>query len=473
MEEKMRKVKLTMKEEEKYKVIKRVADHKCSKKRASIELDCTLRHVNRMLAGYSNIGKEYFIHGNRNRKPSHAISNDLKDTIELLYISKYYDCTYTSFAEYLKDRENIFLSIDEVRNILKERFILSPKSHKSTKRLMRKELQKLQSKAHSKTEKEKLQTNIVALEEAHPRLPRCQYFGEEIQMDACKHLWFGNEKCHLHAAIDDATGRLVGMFFDKQETLFGYYTITKQMLLNYGIPYLLKTDKRTIFEYKKKGTSNIEEDTFTQYAYACNQLGMHLEAKSIPEFKARIERVFGTLQNRLPQELRLANVTTIDEANEFLKDYIHKFNEQFGLPINNNKSVFEKQLKDGKNITEDKINLILSILSKRKIDKGHSIKYKNKYYRLVNRRGNPIYFIRGTESIIIESYDKKLYATVDNNIFALEEIPEVQALSENFDEIPERKETYVYIPSMLHPWRRTYFENFIKKQEMKLEKTLS
>lgn len=465
----MRKVKLTMKEEEKYKIVKRVAEERCSKRRATIQLDCTLRHLNRMLEGYRKQGKEYFIHGNRGRTPAHAISNDMKDKIEDIYITKYFDCTYTSFTEYLRANEKIFISVDEVRNILKERFIVSPKTHKSTKRLMKRELLKLQSKAKTKKEKAKIQTNLVTLEEAHPRQPRCQYFGEELQMDACNHLWFGNEKTHLHAAIDDSTGNLVGMFFDKQETLNGYYNITKQILQKYGIPYLLKTDKRTVFEYKKKGSSNLEEDTFTQYSYACNQLGIHLETSSVPEFKPRIERAFGTLQNRLPQELRLAEITTIDQANEFLKTYIDKFNKQFGLPIDNTKSVFEKQLKGGNTLTEERINLTLAVISKRTIDKGHSIRYNKKYYRLVNSRGTPIYFIRGTECIVIESFDKRLYATIDNNIFALEEIPEVQAHSENFDEIPEIKAKYIYIPSLIHPWRKMYIEKFIEKQQLKLE----
>ena len=73
------------------------------------------------------------------------------------------------------------------------------------------------------------------------------------------------------AAIDDATGQVVGLYFDKQETLNDYYNITHQILSKYGIPYLIKTDKRTVFEYKKKASSKVEEDTFTQYAYACKQ----------------------------------------------------------------------------------------------------------------------------------------------------------------------------------------------------------
>ena len=111
-------------------------------------------------------------------------------------------------------------------------------------------------------------------------------------MDACIHLWFGKTKTALHAAIDDATGQVVGLYFDKEETLNGYYNITHQILTKYGIPYLIKTDKRTVFEYKKKASSKVEEDTFTQYAYACKQLGIHIETSSVPEFKPRVERLF-------------------------------------------------------------------------------------------------------------------------------------------------------------------------------------
>ena len=70
-------------------------------------------------------------------------------------------------------------------------------------------------------------------------------------MDASVHVWFGNSKYNLHAAIDDATGRIVGLFFDKQETLYGYYQITKQILENYGIPAQILTDNRTVFNYIK------------------------------------------------------------------------------------------------------------------------------------------------------------------------------------------------------------------------------
>lgn len=459
----MRKVELRMNEEFKYKIIKKLVETNGNKKRAAIQLNRSIRQVDRMIAGYKAKGKEYFIHGNRGRKPAHALTDEEKNEIEQLYQNKYFDCTYTAFAEFLAERENINISINEVRVLLRDRYIFSPRTHKSTRKRIRKQLALEQKVARTKSEQAIIQEKIVAVEDAHPRQPRCQYFGEELQMDACIHLWFGNKKTALHAVLDDATGNVLGLYFDEQETLNGYYNITYQFLTKYGIPYKIKTDKRTVFEYKKKASSLVEEDTFTQYAYACKQLGIQIETSSIPEFKPRIERLFQTLQQRLPQELRLAQINTIQEANQFLAKFIDRYNKKFALCINNSKSVFEKQPE------KPKINLILAILTSRVVDKGHAIKFKNKYYRFTNQHGYPIYFNKGTKCMVIQSFDNKMYATVDNSVFSLEEIPEVQSKSENFDEVEEVKERKVYIPRMIHPWKREYFEKFVNNQEHRLE----
>lgn len=306
----------------------------------------------------------------------------------------------------------------------------------------------------------------MALEDAHPRQPRCINFGEEIQTDACIHLWFAKTKTALHAAIDDATGHVVAAYFDTQETLNGYYNIYYQILINYGIPYLFKTDKRTVFEYNKKGTTSDEDNTFTQFAYACNQLGTAISCSSVPEFKPRIERLFESFQLRLIPELRLANITTIEEANAFLPSFLDKYNSKFALCINNTKSVFEKQP------SEQKINLTLAVLSRRIVDTGHSICFKKKHYRTVNSVGTPIYFGKGTKCMVIEAFDKKLYATVEDSIFALEEIPEVQAYSENFDEVLPTEPKKIYIPKMTHPFKRASFEAFAQKQAIKMNQIL-
>jgi len=464
MEEQMRKVELRMNEELKYLTIKKLVETDGNKKRAAIKLQCTVRSIDRMIAGYKEKGKAFFIHGNRGRKPAHALSEQQKSEIEQLYLSKYFDCNYTVFSELLAQRENIFISVDEARVILSEKYILSPRAHKSTRKRLKKQLLKEQSKAKTKSEKANIQASMVALEDAHPRQPRCIYFGEEIQTDACIHLWFGNTKTALHAAIDDSTGQVVAAYFDYQETLNGYYNIYYQILVKYGIPYLFKTDKRTVFEYNRKGTTSDEDNTFTQFAYACSQLGTSIECSSIPEFKPRIERLFESFQSRLIPELRLANITSIEEANAFLPAFLDKYNSKFALCIDNTKSVFEKQ-PDLK-----KINFTLAVLSRRVVDTGHSICFKNKHYRTINSVGTPIYFGKGTKAMVIEAFDKQLYATVEDSIFALEEIPEVQAHSDNFDEALPSEQKKVYIPKMIHPWKRDSFEKFAEKQIAKLQK---
>lgn len=455
----MRKVELSLKEKQKYEIIKKLVETNGNKESARIKLGLkSIRQVNRLIAGYKEYGKEFFIHGNRGRQPKHALTAEFKDEIETLYTSKYFDCTYTQFTEFLAERENIFLSVQEVGQILREKYILSPRARKVTRKNIKKKLLIQKEKAKTKKEIAKIQANIVATEDAHPRQPRCIYFGEEIQTDACIHLWFGNTKTALHAAIDDSTGYVVAAYFDNQETLNGYYNIYYQILVNYGIPYLFKTDKRTVFEYNKKGTTSDEDNTFTQFAYACKQLGTAIKTSSTPEFKPRIERLFESFQLRLIPELRLANITTIEEANRFLPAFLNKYNSKFALCIDNTKSVFEKQP------SLQKINLTLAILSRRVVDTGHSICFKKKHYRPVNSVGTPIYFGKGTKCMVIESFDKKLYVTVEDSIFALEEIPEVQAYSENFDEILPTEPKKIYIPKMIHPWKRNAFEAFAEKQ---------
>lgn len=74
--------------------------------------------------------------------------------------------------------------------------------------------------------------------------------------------------------------------------------------------------------------------------------------------------------------------------------------------------------------------------------------------------------------MVIEAFDKSLYATVEDNIFSLEEIPKVQAYSENFDEILPTESKKIYIPRMIHPWKRQSFEKFLEKQEVKRQKEI-
>ena len=463
----MRKVELRMNEEKKYKIIKKLVETNGNKKRAAIELALSVRQINRLISGYKAYGKEFFIHGNRGRKPMHSLSLELKQQIVNLYTSKYWDCNYRFFTELLAKHENINVSESVIRKLLIEEFLLSPKCRRKTKRRIKKELEQKKEIATSKKEIEKIQANIVSLQDAHPSQPRSAYFGEELQMDACEHLWFGNSKTSLHASIDDSTNQVVGAYFDYSETLYGYYKVTEQFLSKYGIPYMIKTDRRTVFEYKKKNSPSDEDDTFTQYSYACSQLGIAIETSSTPEFKPRIERLFQTLQARLPIELRLAGITTIEEANAFLPKFLEEFNKQFALCINNTKSVFDNQ------VDNETINLTLSVLSQRTVDSGHSIKYHNKLYKTIDNNGNNIFYAKGTKCMVIKTLNGELYASIDNDVYALEEIPVREKKSSNFDDIVQFKPIKRTIPNMNNPWRKKSFEAFIAKQSHRIEKEAS
>ena len=138
-----------------------------------MKLNCTVRHINRMIKGYLQEGKSYFAHGNRGRKPVHTLDSETVQLIRDLYLTKYYDANFTHYSELLKKHENIIASPSTIRSILMKDFILSPKARRSTKKRIKKLLKEAQKDAKSKKEAEKIHNAIIAIEDAHPRRPRC------------------------------------------------------------------------------------------------------------------------------------------------------------------------------------------------------------------------------------------------------------------------------------------------------------
>jgi len=450
-----------MDEQKKYEVIKKLVDSQGNKDRAAITLGITRRQVDRLIIAYKEKGKAAFIHGNRGRKPAITIPDEVRNTVVDLYRTKYYESNFVHFTELLERNEGITLSVSAVSSFLEAEHILSPRVTKAKKKKVKKELEQKKISAKTKKEADEIQANIVDVEDAHSRRPRCAYFGELEQMDASPYEWFGTEKTTLHIAVDDATGRITGAYFDHQETLKGYYNVYAQILRKYGIPYKFFTDRRTVFTYKKKNAPDIGEDTCTQFAYACKQFGTEIEYSSVPQAKGRVERMFQTLQSRLPVELRLAGITDIDAANEFLDHYINEFNAKFALPSDNIKSVFETQP------SEETINLTLATLTQRTVDSGHCIQFNKHYYRMLNSRGIQEHYLKGTKVMVIQAFDGSLFCSVnDKAIYALEEVPKHEKKSNELDpdyKKPEPRKRY--IPPMNHPWRSKAFWKFVKSQE--------
>ena len=402
------------------------------------------------------------MHGNRFRKPAHTFDKSVTDAVVLLYQNKYYNFNFKHFCEYLAEEENISVSYTFVYKTLMNKGIRSPRARKATKRRLAKEKLEKEKKLKNKTEKE-IETavnNEVALEDSHPRGEKPKYFGEITEMDGSSHLWFGDKKSCLHLATDKATNHIVGGYFDWQETLKGYYNVFKQILEDYGIPYQFKTDNRTVFNYNNlnedKRTS--DKDVLTQFGYACKQFGTSIDTTSVSQAKGLIERDNETFQDRLINELRLNNITTIEGANEYLiKIFIPKFNKKFALDYTKFETVYEKPP------SAEKINYTLAILTPRKIDNGNSIKFKNQYYQPYENNILKC-FKPKTECLVIQAFDGDLLVTIGEKIYELRKLEKHEKYSKDFDNILEiKKEKEKYIPPMSHPWKLASFKQQMRK----------
>lgn len=458
----MRKVELRMNEQEKYDVIKELVDHNGNKNRASKKLGISRRQIDRLIIKYKENGKSAFIHGNRTRKPVNTLDKSISEDIILLYKNKYQDWNFNHFKDFLKKDENIDVSYNFIYETLSKEGILSPKARRKTKKEFVKQQLLKEKKINLDMAEEQIESIInheVDLEDSHPRREKPKYFGELIEQDGSIHNWFGGIKTCLHLAIDKATSTIVGAWFDKQETLNGYYHIFHQILTNYGIPYKFFTDNRTVFNYMSlnpnKRTS--EKDVLTQYGYACKQLGIALETSSVSQAKGLIERTNGTFQGRLVNELKLNGITTMKDANKYLlKVFVPDFNKRFAMDYNKFPSVFEDSPSD------DKINYTLAVLTPRKIDNGNSIKYQNKYYQPY-LNGQLKCFVPKTQVLVIKAFNGDLLVTIDNQILELKELSRNERFSNEFDEDVEVKEKKKYIPPMTHPWRLSSFKKQMQK----------
>ncbi|VMU58083.1 IS1202 transposase [Streptococcus pneumoniae] len=244
-----------------------------------------------------------------------------------------------------------------------------------------------------------------------------------------------------------------------------YYHVLEQILANHGIPLQMKTDKRTVFTYQASNSKKMEDDTYTQFGYACHQLGILLETTSIPQAKGRVERLNQTLQSRLPIELERNKIHTLEEANTFLLSYIQTFNEQFG---NKTKlSVFE----EAPNPSER--NLILARLAERVVDSGHHIRFQNRYY-IPTEQGKEVYFIRKTKALVIKAFDGDIYLNIADKIYHTKELLDHELYSKNFEQEPEqKKERRKYIPPQTHPWKLTSFKQYLHKNKKDYEEFTS
>jgi transposase InsO family protein len=198
-------------------------------------------------------------------------------------------------------------------------------------------------------------------------------------MDATPYAWFSGDRgmCALHGAIDDATGQVTGLYMTKNECLHGYFETLRRTIENFGIPVSAYADRHTIFQSPNAKRHEIDASipmNDTQFGRALKELGTTLIAARSPQAKGRVERLWGTLQDRLRVEFGIHGVKTVDEANAFLETYIYDFNARFAVEPENAQNAFRKPCEN------ENIDHILCVKEKRAIDAGGVFSYGNKSF---------------------------------------------------------------------------------------------
>jgi hypothetical protein len=203
----------------------------------------------------------------------------------------------------------------------------------------------------------------------HQPRRRRECLGELVQIDGSEHRWFEDrgEMCTLLAFVDDATSRLMRLRFVASESAFDYFRATKDYLETHGKPVAFYSDKHGIFRVNAKDA--IGGDRVTQFGRVLSELNIDIICANSPQAKGRVERAFGTLQDRLAKELRLAGISTIEAANAWVPAFMVDYNTRFGRAPENAKDLHRK-------LTEaDDLSEVLAWREKRTVTKNLTLHY--------------------------------------------------------------------------------------------------
>ena len=423
--------------------IKKVLSKDLTQKEAGLILGITDRQIRRLITKYKNMGEDAFVHKNINNQNAKKISDDIPTKIIDDYLTNYYDYGFTHFYE--EQGRKYGISFSYMVEKFGTNYIISPYAQHRTVKLYNENMKKaIRDNSITESQEKLFEQRKQEEFEKHIRKSSLHYsFGEEVQMDAAFWVWFGTEETALHLVVDKATKKVLSGYFDYEETTDAYLVVLMNMIINFGIPKRIKTDRRNSFSINNAKSSKSKLN-ITQFGRICEDLEIELLCNSNPLFKPNAERENGTFKRRLKAELRHNGITTIEEANKYLNEvFIPKINERFSYKINPKKNVMREN-----NYTEDELNLIISIRNERTIDNASSIKYFNNYYLPANvETGEVISFKSGTKCIVVNSYDNKLFGIIDGNTYTL-------VLIEKREEENKRATKNGFKPNENHPWRK-------------------
>jgi len=296
-------VTLSKKENKRAIVLARVDRGEMTAAQAGEVIGLGVRQVRRLLARYRQEGPQALAHGNRGRQPQHTLNSTARNQVLELAQTKYAGFNHSHLTDKLNEEEKLEISRSSVRRILVGAGIKSPRKRRPPKHRKRRE-----------------------------RMPQQ---GMLLQIDGSRHPWLEERGpwLTLVGAIDDATGEVPYALFRQHEDAQGYFLLLQKIAADHGLPLALYSDHHSVFVHNRKKLSLEEELEGEQRPTQFGRLLGELEIEAIlalsPQAKGRIERLWGTFQDRLVSELRLGGAKTLDEANEVLERFLVSYNRKF------------------------------------------------------------------------------------------------------------------------------------------------
>lgn len=345
---------LTMKEQNKIQTLSLVLDGQLEFNKALEILRCSERSLYRWQARLKAEGPAGFVHGNRGHPNASKTDESLVLKILKLHQDHYYDANDTHFQELLGSGHSIKIGRSTLRRILRAHGIEAKRKRRPPR--------------------------------YRSRRPRKEAFGTMLQLDASHHQWFGplGPWLVLHGAIDDATNT-VWAYFEEAETTHGYFELMRQVFKTQGLPLSLYTDRHSIFhpvvqkldpEQQRRGLK-----PESQFGRAMRELGIEMIPAYSPQAKGRIERLWQTFQDRLAVEMRLANIHTKAQAQEFLKDFLERHNAKYAIDPRQRKPVFRKSPRQA--VLDD----ILCRKEFRVVNNDHTVSYRGRILQIPRPKG--------------------------------------------------------------------------------------
>lgn len=417
----------TSEEQDKFTIITDTLKGRITNDQAAKILHISSRQVKRLKKNVRLHGAQAVVHRLKGRQSNNHIEESIKVKAVNLIHEKYTDFKPGFAKEKLEEHHHILVSPETVRGWMIKENLWKP--HK-------------QRKAGA----------------YYAWRPRREYFGELQQFDGSYHYWFEKRYCDdegspievcLLASIDDATGTITQATFSANEGVMSVFTFWLKYIERLGKPISIYLDKFSTYKINHKAALDNSE-LMTQFQRAMQQLGIELITAHSPQAKGRIERLFGTLQDRLVKEMRLERVNNPTDGNKFLKDvFLPQYNNKFPIKASKEGNVHRPLSEDDKKY----ISRIFSIQSTRRINNDFTIQFKNNWYQL--QEIQPI-TVRARETVLTEVW-------LDGTIhFNLREFYLVYTV------LPERPKKITKQPTILtthklnwnppstHPWKKPF-----------------